>query len=102
MNVYWVVFEDAVRMILKAIPQPEIDHIILTVLAQAGVLVAVEKHISGGNLPVVSDLVFGKNLRGRSLIPACASHADKFRDRQAKTELVIRICSSRGKMIWSF
>ena len=33
-------------------------------LAQTGVFGAVEKHITGGNLPVVADFIFCEDLRG--------------------------------------
>ncbi len=46
----------------KTISQPQINHIIILKLAQAGVLGSVEKHISGGDLPVVADLVFCEDL----------------------------------------
>ena len=51
-------------MILKTVPQSEINYLIFTILAQAGIFRAVEKHISGGNLPVVADFVFCEDLRG--------------------------------------
>ena len=38
-------------------------------LAQAGILRAVEKYVSWGNLPIVTDFVFCEDLRGRSVIP---------------------------------
>ena len=53
-----------IRMILKTVPQSEINYLIFTILAQAGLFRAVEKHISGGNLPVVADFVFCEDLRG--------------------------------------
>ena len=50
--------------VLKTVPQSQIDHIIMAELAQAGVFGAVEKHKTGGDLPVVADLVFREDLRG--------------------------------------
>lgn len=50
--------------ISKTVFQPQIDHIIIIELAQAGILGAVEKHKTGGDLPVVADFVFGEYLRG--------------------------------------
>jgi hypothetical protein len=59
-----VVFEDAVRMVLKTVSQSQINHIVLTVLAEAGIFVASEGHISRSNFPVVADLVFCEDLTG--------------------------------------
>ena len=64
------------RKISKTVSQPQIDHIIIVELAQAGSFGAVEGHISGSDLPVVTDLVFCKDLTGRSLI-AGKIHAPK-------------------------
>ena len=47
---------------LKIVPQSQINHIVLTVLAKEGVLGAVKEHIAGSNLPVVADLVFCEDL----------------------------------------
>ena len=55
--------------ISKTVFQPQIDHIMITILAQAGIFRAVEEHISGGNLPVVTDLVFCEDLRGLRSCP---------------------------------
>ena len=46
----------------------QIDHIVFTILAKAGLFGAVEKHASGGNRPIVADLVFCEDLTGRSFI----------------------------------
>ena len=62
----WGIF--AIKQSLKTVFQFQIDHIIIVKLAQPGVFGTVEKHASRGNLPVVADLVFCKNLTGRSLI----------------------------------
>jgi hypothetical protein len=51
-------------VVLKTVSQSQIDHIIMAELAQAGVLRAIEKHISGGDCPVVADLVFCEDLTG--------------------------------------
>ena len=45
-------------------------------LAQAGIFGAVEKHKTGGNLPVVADFIFCEYLCGRPLI-AGKIHAPK-------------------------
>jgi len=52
----------------KTVFQSQIDHIVIVKLAQPGIFGAVEKHTSGGNRPVVADLVFRKYLQCRSLI----------------------------------
>ena len=54
-------FEKSGR-VSKAVSQSQINHIIILKLAQAGIFGAVEKHISGGDLPVVADLVFCEDL----------------------------------------
>jgi hypothetical protein len=51
-------------VVLETIPQSAIDHIIIVELAQTGIFWAVKEHISGGNLPVVADLVFCEDLGG--------------------------------------
>ena len=51
-------------VVLKTIPQSQIDHIIIHELAQPGVFGAVEKHIPWGDLPVVTDFVFCEYLTG--------------------------------------
>ena len=52
------------HFLLKTVSQSEIDHIVMAELAQTGIFGAVEKHITGGNLPVVTDFVFREYLGG--------------------------------------
>jgi len=64
MNGWELFLGERLKMILEAISQSQIDHIVIVIPAQPGVFGAVEKHASGGNYPIVADLVFRKYLTG--------------------------------------
>jgi hypothetical protein len=62
--------------VLKTVSQSQINHIVLTVLAQAGIFRAAEKHVPWGNIPVVADFIFCEYLTGRTLM-VCVVRAAK-------------------------
>ena len=76
--------------ISKTVFQPQIDHIIILKLAQAGIFGAVEKHIARGDLPVVTNFVFCEYFTGRSVIPACAG--EPYADRAVKIRTTKSTC----------
>jgi hypothetical protein len=51
-------------MLLEAIPQSQINHIVIVELPQAGLFGFVEKHIYRGNFPIVADFIFCEDLAG--------------------------------------